>query len=326
LTVLVTGCKTERIEFNRAKLAESLSALAKRGVFVGTSSWKYPGWLDQLYTRTRYEHKGKLNERNFKSECLREYGEVFKTVGVDATYYAFPNQSSVFILSQAVPDDFLFVFKAPGDITIKKFSHQSRFGQRAGEMNKSFLDAELFKSVFLKPIQAFADQVGLLMFEFSRFYSGDYQRGRDFLADLDRFLTALPGGWPYGVEIRNRNFLKPEYFEVLRKHGVAHVFNNWSAMPTVGEQLALEGSLTNPKLCAARFLLKPGRKYQEAVDTFAPYKEVKALDPEARAAGARLMEEGAGAPGRRTFVLVNNRLEGNALGTIRGMIEQAEKV
>jgi hypothetical protein len=42
-------------------------------------------------------------------------------------------------------------------------------------------------------------------------------------------------------------------------------------MPPVNEQLAIPGSLTNPKLCAARFLLKPGRKYEEAVKTFQPY-------------------------------------------------------
>jgi hypothetical protein len=91
-------------------------------------------------------------------------------------------------------------------------------------------------------------------------------------------------------------------------------------MPTVGEQMTMKGSLTNPKLCAARFLLKPGRKYQEAVDTFAPYKDVQMPDPEARAAGAKMMAQGSAA-GKRTFIFVNNRLEGNALGTIMGMIE-----
>jgi len=39
----------------------------------------------------------------------------------------------------------------------------------------------------------------------------------------------------------------------------------------VGEQMALPGSRTNPDLVAARFLLKPGRKYEEAVKAFEPY-------------------------------------------------------
>lgn len=29
------------------------------------------------------------------------------------------------------------------------------------------------------------------MFEFSRFYSSDYEHGRDFVTDLDKFLAAL---------------------------------------------------------------------------------------------------------------------------------------
>ena len=55
-------------------------------------------------------------------------------------------------------------------------------------------------------------------------------------------------------------------------------------MPSVGEQIALPGSLTNPALTAARFLLKPGRKYEEAVKTFAPYDRAQEKNDEARAA------------------------------------------
>jgi hypothetical protein len=91
-------------------------------------------------------------------------------------------------------------------------------------------------------------------------------------------------------------------------------------MPTVGEQMAMPGSVTNPKLVGARFLLKPGRKYQASVDAFEPYTEVKEPYPETRAAGGKLLAEGAAEPGRRTFVLVNNRLEGNAPGTILAML------
>jgi len=40
------------------------------------------------------------------------------------------------------------------------------------------------------------------MFEFSRFWPTDYEHGRDFIANLDKFLGQLPTGWPYGVEMR----------------------------------------------------------------------------------------------------------------------------
>ena len=95
-------------------------------------------------------------------------------------------------------------------------------------------------------------------------------------------------------------------------------------MPPVGEQMALPRSRTNPDLVAARFLLKPGRKYEEAVKAFEPYDSIKEENPEARAAGQALIAEGkAAGPKRKTFVFVNNRLEGNAISTIAAMINPA---
>jgi hypothetical protein len=94
-------------------------------------------------------------------------------------------------------------------------------------------------------------------------------------------------------------------------------------MPAVSEQMALPGSRTHPNLVAARFLLKPGRRYEEAVKTFEPYDSIKEVNPEARAAGKQLIAEGrAAAAERRTFLFVNNRLEGHALTTIAAMIEE----
>ena len=95
-------------------------------------------------------------------------------------------------------------------------------------------------------------------------------------------------------------------------------------MPPVSEQLALPGSQTNPALTAARFLLKPGRKYEEAVKTFAPYDRVQEKNDEARAAGAKLIADAAAAAGKKkAFIYANNRLEGNALETIAAMVDAA---
>jgi uncharacterized protein YecE (DUF72 family) len=160
------------------------------------------------------------------------------------------------------------------------------------------------------------------MFEFSRLWTSDYQRGRDFIADLDKFMSQLPSGWAYGVELRNRNWLRADYFECLAKHRVTHVFNSWDAMPSVREQMALPESRTNPEVVAARFLLKPGRRYEEAVKFFERYDKIKEENAEARAAGRALIKQGQTAgPKRKTFVFVNNRLEGNAITTIEAMLE-----
>ena len=308
--------------FDREKIKMKAAELAAKGVFVGTSSWKYDGWFGQLYTPERYDYRGKIAKTRFERNCLAEYAEVFKTVCVDAAYYTFPSQKYLEGLTAQVPPDFQFGFKVTDEITIKKFPNLARFGHRAGNPNEHYLNAKLFADAFLRPCEPFRDQIGLLMFEFSRFYPSDYEHGREFVADLDNFLGQIPKGWPYAVEMRNHKWLQPDYFQCLASHGVTHVFNSWDAMPPVSEQIAIPGSQTNPALTAARFLLKPGRKYEEAVKMFQPYDRIKEKNDEARAAGTKLIAEGkAAARKKKTFIYVNNRLEGNALETIAGMVE-----
>lgn len=308
------------MSFERETTKAELANLAAANVLIGTSSWKYRGWSGMLYDEARYVYRGKFAEKRFEKNCLSEYAEAFKTVSVDATYYTFPNNKSLQGLASQVPSDFQFGFKVTGEITLKHFHNQPRFGARAGKPNENFLNAKLFEGSFLKPCESIRPQVGILMFEFSQFHAADYEHGRDFVSDLDSFLSKLPSGWPYGVEMRNRNWLKDEYFECLRRHNVAHIFNSWTAMPPVNEQMAIPGSETSTELVAARFLLKPGRKYEEAVKMFQPYHKLKEINLEAREAGRALIERGKKTPKKKTFVFVNNRLEGNAPETISSML------
>jgi uncharacterized protein YecE (DUF72 family) len=311
--------------FDRETVKAMAAELAASGVYIGTSSWKYEGWLNQLYTPARYEYRGKVATTRFERSCLAEYAEVFKTVCVDAAYYTFPRVEYLQGLADQVPDDFRFGFKVTDLITIKKFPNHARQGAKAGQANADYLNADLFATAFLKPCAAIRSRIGVLMFEFSRFYPSDYEHGRHFVADLDQFFGNLPNGWPYAVEIRNKHWLAPEYFACLSRHGISHVFNSWDAMPPVDEQLALPGSQTNPELVAARFLLKPGRKYDDAVKTFQPYAQTKEVNAEARKAGAQLIKEGkAEGAKKKTLIFVNNRLEGNALNTIAAMIDAAK--
>ena len=310
--------------WDRERIKQAASKLAAQGVYIGTSSWKYPGWLGQLYDQSRYVWHGRFSEARLERNCLAEYAEVFKSVCVDAAYYKFPECTYLQQLASQVPPDFLFAFKVTDQITVKKFTNLPRFGPRAGTVNPDFLNADMFVSQFLEPCNSVRQNVGLLMFEFSRVYRSDFARGRDFVEALDTFFGKLPKGWPYGVEIRNRNFLRPEYFAMLSRHGVAHIYNSWQNMPSVDEQVALPGSRTNPNLLGARLLLRPGRKYDEAVKLFSPYSSIKDPYPEGRAAGVKLIQEarrqGGGAKG---FVYVNNRFEGNALETIAFIVQEA---
>ncbi len=73
--------------------------------------------------------------------------------------------------------------------------------------------------------------------------------------------------------------------------------------------------------------MTPGRKYDESLKLFQPYDRLREPDEDARKAGAALIVGGERyEPRRKTFVYVNNRLEGNALETIAAMIARAVKL
>ena len=76
--------------FDREGLAAKLRSAASENIYIGGSSWKYEGWLGQVYTRGRYLSRGRFSKRLFESECLREYAETFPTVCGDFAFYQFP--------------------------------------------------------------------------------------------------------------------------------------------------------------------------------------------------------------------------------------------
>lgn len=311
--------------FDRDKVKAAAALLAQRGVFIGTSSWKYLAWRGRLYTDDRYIRRGRFSEARFDRLCPAEYAEVFKAVCLDAAYYKFPERAQLESFVSQVPGDFMFTLKVTDEITVKTFPSLPRFGLHAGTQNENFLNADLLASAFLSVCEPFKANIGLVLFEFSHFHVADFAGGRDFVEALDQSLGRLPAGWRWGVEIRNRNFLHADYFATLARHGVAHIYNSWSDMPSVSEQLGLPGSRTHPEFFGVRLLLKPGRRYEEAVKLFSPYNRVQEINTDGRVAGARLIKEVATSEGRiKAFIYVNNRFEGNALETIDAMIEEAE--
>jgi len=120
--------------FDREQMKAAAATLARESVFIGTSSWKYPGWRGQLYDADRYVWHGKFSEARFERLCLAEYAEVFKSVCVDAAYYTFPSEKYLDGLAAQVPSDFQFGFKVTDEITVRKFPNLPRFGVRAGSI------------------------------------------------------------------------------------------------------------------------------------------------------------------------------------------------
>jgi uncharacterized protein YecE (DUF72 family) len=306
----------EETRFDRDALRDRLGALAGRGIYVGGSSWKYEGWLGQIYSWSRYQVRGRFSRRLFEETCLSEYASLFPTVCGDFAFYQFPTEAFWAKLFRQTPESFRWGFKVPEQITVPVWPVHPRYGALAGRGNPDFLDAAMLRGSLLGALEPYRRQVGVLIFEFGQ------QRGTElpeFVRALDGFLARLPAGWRYAVEIRNPEFLAADYFACLRVHGVTHVFNAWARMPEIREQMDLEGSQT-ANLLVARALLRRGRPYEKAVEEFAPYTKVQEVNEPVRGALRELIDV-ARVDGRQAFIFVNNRLEGNSPGTIVAITE-----
>jgi len=72
LPLRVISCHIpQAMSFDRERIQEKAASVAVQGVYLGTSSWKYEGWLGQLYTAERYEYRGKIAKSRFERDCLR---------------------------------------------------------------------------------------------------------------------------------------------------------------------------------------------------------------------------------------------------------------
>ena len=303
----------------KAKLGSRLAALAAQKLFLGASSWKYEGWLNQIYTPERYFVRGRFSQKRFEQECLAEYAETFPVVCGDFSFYQFPSREFWHKLFSGVSRQLQFVFKVPEEITVYTFPKHPRYGGRAGSANSNFLRADLFQEAFLQPLMPYRERIPVILFEFTAFARKVFDNAGEFAELMADFLPLLPNTFRYAIEVRNPEFLNPAYFTVLREHKVAHVFNAWTRMPTLTEQMQQQDVFTTD-FTATRALLQAGRSYEEAVRLFSPYESVQEPNEEVRSALRRLLAR-AQERHEAAYIFVNNRLEGNSPGTIEAITE-----
>jgi uncharacterized protein YecE (DUF72 family) len=200
-----------------AEIGTDFGALAARvppAVRFGTSSWNYPGWRGLVYHRD-YEGKGT------SSKMLEEYAAfpLFRTVGIDSSFYAPPTEETLRGWARHLPPGFPCVSKVWDQITVQTHS-KARSPARAGQSNPDFLNPDVFLEAVYEPYQRyFADHAGPFVFEFQNIQRRSGIGPAEFAERLDAFFSALPREGSYAVEIRNEEFLTPTYFAVLREHG-----------------------------------------------------------------------------------------------------------
>jgi len=297
----------------RPELA-ALAAALPPNIKFGTSTWACDGWAGDVYHR---HYAGAQPRRR-----LEEYTgyPLFRTVGINSGFYDRPSEDVLASYARVLPPGFACVIKVWDRITARRFIRDPRWGDLAGRQNPDFLSAPLFKDAVLAPYaRAFRGQTPYFVFQFQAMRGPDLPSAQQWAEWLDGFFSKLPQDFRYAVELRNRQLLSELHGEVLRRHRVAHVFNSWTEMPPIGVQLDLPWTFAGG-FTVARALMKPGRKYGDAVRAFEPYDRVREVLPELRADLLRLMSEAVGR-GAEALIHVNNRAEGNAPGTIRAVVE-----
>ena len=286
--------------------AAAIAARLPASIRFGTSSWSFPGWRDLVYSH-------EATPAQLSREGLREYARhpLLRTVGMDRSFYAPVPVDDLRRYADQLPDGFPCCAKAPASVTVAHVREGRGF-----RANPEFLSAERFAQELLEPFaQAFRAHAGPFLIECSPTPRGASADPRLFLERLDRMLEQLPREFTYAVELRDRGLLTPSYRGVLRRHGVAHVFNYWSAMPTPSVQAQVVAPAEMPFL-VVRLLLRPGTWYEDQREKFAPFNRIVEPDRRMRAEVSDLLA-GAVAAARPAFVLVNNKAEGSAPLTIR---------
>jgi uncharacterized protein YecE (DUF72 family) len=297
-----TACPEDLWVSDAAKLPASL--------YLGTSTWAFPEWKGLVYKRA-YK-----SEREFKAKSLEEYATVpwFRTVCIDSLFYNPPKADVLQRYASQVPSHFRWVSKVWERLTIFSFPRHARYGAFAGTVNPDFLNADLF---YDRVLSAYEDpdvqsKTGPFVFQFAPFSPKtlDYE---EFTERLGIFLSKLPQGFMYAVEVRNAEILTPRYFHLLNEAGATHCFNHWNHMIPLREQMRLAasaGGLT-ADFYVARLLTPLGLSYQGAAQALEPYVAVKRPNPSMRADVVKLARR-ALKTGKKAFVTANNKAEGNA--------------
>ena len=171
---------------------------------VGTSAFTALGWEHSFYP-----------EGMKRADFLSFYATKFDTVEVDSTFYRTPALSTVKGWYAKTPPGFLFAAKVPQVIT----------------HDKMLVDCDAEFRQFVEVMDSLGEKLGPLLFQFGYFNKAAFRSVNDFLVRLRPFLGKLPKDHKFAIEIRNKNWLVPQFIELLRERGVALALIDQSWMP-----------------------------------------------------------------------------------------------
>jgi uncharacterized protein YecE (DUF72 family) len=173
-------------------------------LYIGTSAFTAAGWEGTFYPPGMKP-----------ADYLSFYATRFNSVEVDSTFYRIPSKPTVQGWGAKTPPGFRFAAKVPQIITHERV----------------LVDCESEFKQFVDTMDLLGDKLGPLLLQFGYFNKKAFVGVNDFLARLRPFLKKLPMDHKFAVEIRNKNWLVPQFVEALRERGVALALIDQSWMP-----------------------------------------------------------------------------------------------
>lgn len=162
--------------------------MKKKGkIYIGTSGWSYKHWNDTFYPETV-----KVKDQ------FHYYQSLFNTVEINSSFYRLPSAKTVKHWADSVSKGFLFSVKASRYITHLKKLH----------------DTDASVDEFLQRLASFKATLGPVLFQLPPNMKYNEER-------LRTFISALPEGYKYVFEFRNKEWYRQEVYDVLSEYNCA---------------------------------------------------------------------------------------------------------
>ncbi len=293
---------------NAVRLAELLPSQ----VYLGTSSWSFPGWSGLVYD-------GVYTDSKLARDGLNAYAQhpLLRTVSIDRTFYAPLSEKDFADYAAQVPEHFRFVTKAPMAIT------SSYLRDDDGKFSDSpfYLDAEYAANEFIAPCtNGLLSKSGPLVFQFPPQGKRHTSNPDPFINRLYRFLNALPPGIPYAVELRDPELLTDRFFKCLGATNAMFCVASHARMPSPADQIAMMRAHSSDTALVCRWSLHAGFRYEDAKSRYYPFDKIVDEDIPSREAIATAIVAAAAA-GKPSFVTINNKAEGSAPLSVERLAE-----
>ncbi|MET0519944.1 MAG: DUF72 domain-containing protein [Burkholderiaceae bacterium] len=300
----------------------ALAAALPAQLHLGGSSWSYPGWAGLVWDRV-------YSEQQLSRQGLAAYARhpLMRAVSVDRGFYRPLSASQYERYAAQVPADFRFTVKAPSLVTDALLREEN--GGRGMRANAAFLSPELAVQEFLRPaLEGLGARIGALVFQLSPLPAALREDMPQLLRRLEAMLQALPAlkaQAPDGViavEVRDPEFLTPDFVALLRASGATYCLGLHPKLPPLAQQLPLLRALwPGPLVCRWNLHRRHGPfGYEDAGRRYGDFDRMLDPDPETRLLLARVIRGSTGA-GQKAYVTISNQAEGCAPLSVRALAQ-----